>query len=439
MAAGSAQPSNYSKMLRSDLWKLFVSFGVLMAVVFSAIAVWRTEALGIGGGGGSGALKVQLTEMKIEPGNLEAEAGTPISITVENAGATVHNLAIGGAGATEMLNAGDSTTLNAGPLEAGTYEFFCEVAGHKEAGMRGDLVVGGDGQGEGASGGHQMSSEDMDESYMAGVKSFPAKTKGLGGQPMRPKMDGDTKVFDVTADEIKWEVSPGDTREAMAYNGQVPGPQIRVRVGDRLRVVLHNKLEESTAIHFHGLNVPNSVDGVAGLTQPLVKPGKSYTYDFNAPNTGSHMYHSHMNGATQIPMGLLGAFIVDGDDEPDVDIDQAIVLNDGPLGFTINGKGFPATQPIAAKPGQRIRLRYMNEGLQGHPMHLHGMEQLVIAKDGWELSQSYRADTIWVAPGERYDVIVEARAGLWAFHCHILSHAEGPEGMFGMVTVVVVQ
>jgi len=430
-ASSRSAPPNYSKMLRSDLWRLFVTLGVLFAVVTSLIA-----ALGSGkDAGATDALRVELSEFNIEPAELNAEADAPVVIDVQNTGAAVHNLSVSGQGATEMLDPGESAKLDLGTLPAGTYELACDVTGHKESGMKGRLVVG---DGSQVTAGH-MDPADMDASYMRGVKAFPAKTKGLGGQPMTPKLVGGTKVFDLTADETRWEVAPGDVRDAMAYNGVVPGPEIRVREGDRIRVVLHNKLEESTAIHFHGLNVPNSVDGVPGLTQDLVKPGESYSYEFDVPNAGTHMYHSHMNGATQIPMGLLGGLIVEGRDEPEVDVDTSIVLNDGPLGFTINGKGFPATQPIAAKPGQRVRLRYMNEGLQGHPMHLHGMEQLVIAKDGWKLDQPYRADTVWVAPGERYDVIVEAREGLWAFHCHILSHAEGPEGMFGMVTVMAVQ
>ena len=146
-----------------------------------------------------------------------------------------------------------------------------------------------------------------------------------------------------------------------------------------------------------------------------------------------------MNGSVQIPMGLLGAFIVeDGTEEP-VDQDITMILNDGPLGYTINGKGFPATAPIVANVGDRLRIRYMNEGLQIHPMHLHGMPQRVVTKDGYPLPQPHLEDTVTVAPGERIDVIVEVtEPGLWAFHCHILSHAEGPNGMFGMVTVMVV-
>jgi len=235
-------------------------------------------------------------------------------------------------------------------------------------------------------------------------------------------------------------VSPGEVRKGMAYNGQIPGPMIRVNVGDRVRFVLHNKLEESTALHFHGLLVPNDQDGVPGITQPLVEPGQSYTYEFTLRNSGTHMYHSHMNAAEQVPGGLLGALIVAAPDDQAVAVDQVMVLNDGPLGYTINGKGFPATQPLVAKPGELIRIRYLNEGSQMHPMHLHGIAQTVVALDGYPVPQPYMQDTVMVAPGQRVDVLVTAsELGTWAFHCHILSHAEKPEGMFGMVTVLVVK
>ena len=215
-----------------------------------------------------------------------------------------------------------------------------------------------------------------------------------------------------------------------------------MQVGDRVRVILHNELPEPTTIHFHGQVVPNEVDGVPVITQPAVMPGETYTYEFTVRNAGSHMYHSHFMAEHQVPMGLLGAFIVtDADaDEPDADIDYTMILNDGPLGFTLNGKGFPATEPIVAKQGQTVRVRYMNEGLQIHPMHLHGMPQLVIAKDGYPLATPQLEDTVLVAPGERVDVLIDAsELGVWAFHCHILTHAEGPDGMFGMVTALIVQ
>jgi FtsP/CotA-like multicopper oxidase with cupredoxin domain len=286
--------------------------------------------------------------------------------------------------------------------------------------------------------------DEMDAMHEKGIKAFPAKTAGLGNQLMAPKIVNGVKVFDLTASEIQWEVTVGQMVSAMAFNGQVPGPQIRVREGDRVRVNLKNELKQSTAIHFHGLELPNDMDGVPFITQPPVKPGDSFTYEFTVPegNSGSHMYHSHHNSATQVSLGLLGAFVV----EPKhprpiekVDQDYVLILNDGMHGFTINGKGFPATQPFTAKLGDKIRIRYMNEGMMIHPMHLHGMHMTVIDKDGWAQPQPWKCDTLNIAPGERWDVIVNCNnPGTWAFHCHILGHAETEHGMFGMVTALVV-
>jgi FtsP/CotA-like multicopper oxidase with cupredoxin domain len=287
------------------------------------------------------------------------------------------------------------------------------------------------------------SAEAMDAMHEKGIKAFPAKTAGLGNQVLAPTMDKGVKVFELTAKKIQWETEPGHFVEAWSYNDQVPGPQIRVTEGDRVRVILHNQLPESTAVHFHGLELPNDMDGVPFITQPPVKPGQSFTYEFVVPNSGSHMYHSHHNSTKQVGLGLLGAFIVapkvkGQHDHPDVD--QVFVLNDGMHGYTFNGKSFPATQPIVAKLGQKVRIRFMNEGMMIHPMHLHGMHMTVIAKDGWDVPAPWKCDTLNVAPGERYDVIVNCtNPGTWAFHCHILPHAESEHGMFGMVTALVVQ
>ena len=235
----------------------------------------------------------------------------------------------------------------------------------------------------------------------------------------------------------------GQKTEAWAYNQQIPGPELRVTEGDKVRVVIKNELPESTSIHFHGVILPNNMDGVPFITQPPIKPGASFTYEFTAKNPGSHMYHSHHNSTKQVGKGLLGAFVIEQKDkskDPPHDLERIMILNDQLGGFTINGKGFPATSPITAKKGQKLRIRYMNEGLMIHPMHLHGMPQLVFAKDGWNLPQPFMCDTLNVAPGERWDVIVDCtEPGAWAFHCHILSHAESDNGMFGMVTALVVQ
>ncbi|MCA9863757.1 MAG: multicopper oxidase domain-containing protein [Thermomicrobiales bacterium] len=287
--------------------------------------------------------------------------------------------------------------------------------------------------------------EAMDAMHEAGVKAFPAQTRGLGGQPLDFEMDGDVKVFTLTTDVVEWEFMPGKTVEAWTYNGVTPGPEIRVTEGDKVRVHVTNNLPESTAIHWHGLMIPNSQDGVPYLTQPPIKPGETYTYEFQIRegNAGSHMYHSHHNALDQVNRGLLGAFIVDPKDPsayPAYDKEHILILNDTLLGFTINGKEFPATDAIVAAKGDRLLVRFMNEGLVQHPMHLHGLPMRIVAIDRWPLPQPYMCDTIDVAPGNRYDAIIECtEPGVWAFHCHILSHAESPQGMFGMVTALVIQ
>ncbi len=288
--------------------------------------------------------------------------------------------------------------------------------------------------------------DEMDAMHEAGVKTFVdnvGKEADFWRKPMEPVMDGDVKVFNLVCQDIQWETSPGMSFPAMAYNGMVPGPEIRFTEGDRVRFVVKNEMKQSTAIHYHGLRIPNDQDGVPFLTQPVIKPGATHEYEFTAMNAGTHMYHSHHNAAEQVTSGLLGAIIIEPKDksrEPKVDLEYTFVLNDTTLGFTINGRQFPYTQPVIAQKGQKVRIRYMNEGLMIHPMHLHGMFQLVIAKDGNYLPVPYLVDTINIAPGERYDTLIDADApGLWAFHCHILTHAESRHGMFGMVTVMIVK
>lgn len=296
---------------------------------------------------------------------------------------------------------------------------------------------------------HFASQDDlasMDELHEQGVLQFldnVGKDPNFWRPALEPTMDGDVKVFDITCQDVQWETAPGMVFPAMAYNGMVPGPEIRVTEGDRVRFNVKNEMVQSTAIHFHGLLVPNDQDGVPYITQQPIKPGETSSYEFTLRNAGTHMYHSHHNAAEQTTSGLLGALIVapkDTSREPVVSADYTMVLNDTTLGFTINGKQFPYTQPIVAKLGDKIRIRYMNEGLMIHPMHLHGIPQMVFAKDGFYLPVPYMVDTLNVAPGERYDVIVDCtELGVWAFHCHILTHAESRHGMFGMVTVLIVQ
>jgi manganese oxidase len=288
--------------------------------------------------------------------------------------------------------------------------------------------------------------DEMDEAHAEGVKHFVdnlGQNPAFWATPLAFTMDNGVKVFELTCQQTRWEVEAGRTIDAFTYNGIVPGPEIRVTEGDRVRILVHNQMEQSTAVHWHGLIVPNEMDGVPYLTQPPIKPGETFVYEFEAKNPGSHMYHSHHNATVQVTRGMLGAFIIEPKDksqDPPHDSDYTMILNDTGIGLTINGKSFPYTDGIVARLGERIRIRYMNEGLLVHPMHLHGLEQLVFARDGWNLPHPYYCDTVNVAPGERYDVIVECHTpGAWAFHCHVLSHAESAHGMFGMVSAVVVQ
>jgi FtsP/CotA-like multicopper oxidase with cupredoxin domain len=188
------------------------------------------------------------------------------------------------------------------------------------------------------------------------------------------------------------------------------------------------------------------MDGVPDVTQPPVKPDEEFVYEFVAERSQVSMYHSHHHAEHQVPDGLLGVLLVGDVPLPNgrepVTQEIPMVLNDaGVIGLTLNGKSFPATAPIIGRPGETVQIHYYNEGLQIHPMHLHGLVQTVIAKDGLPVAP-FEVDTLNVAPGERWTVLVTPRAdqgGVWAFHCHILTHAERDDGMFGMVTTYVVQ
>jgi FtsP/CotA-like multicopper oxidase with cupredoxin domain len=287
--------------------------------------------------------------------------------------------------------------------------------------------------------------DDMDAMTEAGIKRFLDTTKQvtIGNRPLEPTIDGDWKVFDLTCAPTRWEVVQGQVVDAVAYNGMVPGPRIRVTEGDRVRAIVRNNLAESTSVHWHGVRVPNKMDGVPFITQPPIKPGETFVYEFVARPFGSQMYHSHHNATDQVGRGMLGAFLIDPKDpkqDPAVDQDIVWISNDQLGGFTINGKQFPDTEPLAAKLGQRIRIRFMNEGIMMHPWHVHGLVMQVIARDGHPLgSAAFSCDTLGVNPGERWDVLIDCdNPGAWAFHCHILPHAEGPHGMYGMVTALIV-
>lgn len=317
----------------------------------------------------------------------------------------------------------------------GSYPFVCTP--HASMGMAGTVQVAG---GSGAA-------APVVEAETASP-DLPVVTGEKGLRPLAYEMDGETKVFRLTAEKIRWETKEGTLVDAMAYNRMVPGPLIRVTEGDRVRIVVTNGMDEPHTTHWHGLFVPNNMDGVPGISQDPIQPGESFAYEFTANPHGTRLYHSHFNAARQEGSGLYGMFIIEEKDPPAVrqaDRDELMLLADG-MGYVINGKEFPMTEPIKMKKGERVRVRMANLGAMYHPMHLHGGFFTVIAKDGFPVDAPQKMNTISIAPGETWDVILDPQfGGTWLWHCHVLSHVTGPKDAdgndtsAGMVGVVVVE
>ena len=456
--------------------------GMALALVILAIGFVARGGDGGSSGGGSSTAAIELTDFKIG-GTLDVAAGDVTLAVTNRASSTVHNVVVtkdgNEVGRTSDIAAGKTEDLELTGLEAGDYEIYCAIPGHKDAGMTATLTVSGSGGGDSAMSGMNMGSgssgssadyAQMDKDMMTSFQPFvdavtsgKPNTKGLGGQELAPKVEADgTKVFELTAAITDWEIAPGQTVKAWTYNGTVPAPTIRGEVGDRIKVVLNNKLPMGTDIHMHGMVLPNLQDGVAPLTQKLIEPGETYTYEYTVEKPAVAMYHPHASGMTQVTNGMWGAMIfspkggggsadyqvprgrtVSGTEIPaDLKVAQEfnMVLNDaGVIGLSLNGKSFPGTQAYSMKVGDWALVNYYNEGALSHPMHLHQFPQIVIGRDGIPLDSPYQADTISIAPGERFTVLFKAeRPGVWVWHCLILNHAERETGMFGMVSAVVV-
>ncbi|MEI7617305.1 MAG: multicopper oxidase domain-containing protein [Actinomycetota bacterium] len=433
-------------------------FGLgVVSLAFAGFAISRSGDSGSAGSISAAAtttaVDVNLTEFSMTPNMLDVPPGD-VTIHVTNSGTVAHNFSIAERNLTTRdLQPGEAQTITLKNAAAGELTFQCSIPGHAASGMKGMIHVAAANSASAASAPPTtMSYQAMDKAMSDRALRFVNEPKStFGGTPLQPKILADgTKEFDLTTSIVDWEVEPGKIVKAWTYNGMVPGPSIRVEVGDKVRVVLKNELPESTDIHFHGIRVPNAMDGVDPFTQDPVQPGKSFTYEFTALEPAVGMYHSHHDAQTQIPNGLAGAFII-GDmplpaslaDKGITKIDQTVnmMLNDaGTIGLSLNGKSFPATEPYSAKVGDTMLVNYFNEGLTAHPMHMHQPVGWIIAKDGVPLKEPMAEDTILVAPGERYTVVYHfTDPGVWAWHCHILTHAEGPQGMFGMVTAVIVK
>lgn len=310
---------------------------------------------------------------------------------------------------------------------------------------------------------------------------------GLGA--IRPaEAAADVREILLEARQVKWELSPGRTITAMAYNGRIPGPEIRVKEGERLRVVLKNSLDEPTTIHWHGVDVPNSMDGVPGITQKPVPPGGTFVYEFEARPAGTRWYHTHFQEHRQMDLGLVAPLIIQpaGTEPFRFDREHTLVLDDWAVGagpalpatregvaggrgemggmmsgmrgrgmmgggmmgrgmggmmgegsqsmpaydtMTINGKAYPATVPLQVRKGERVRLRLINASADHtHVIRLAGHQLHVTHTDGNPLVEAVMVDAVPIAPSERYDVLVNAdRPGAWWLYCTQPGHAAAGE------------
>ena len=289
--------------------------------------------------------------------------------------------------------------------------------------------------------------------------AIPKATPFPGESPLTRREDGTfaavaqraagTATFNIVAREAPWTLQPGLTVMAKTYNGVVPGPTLVVRQGERVVIEFRNAMTIPDTVHLHGIHGgPVSMDGVAGISQPMVEPGGHFRYVFTARQSGTFIYHSHDNEET-VNSGLYGAIVVlpaHPRPEERVQRDDVEMLSSWSIQstaenhFTINGKEYPATTPIEVRRGDRVRLRWINMSSENyHTMHTHGHDMLVIARDAQPVAVRDVQDTIMLGPGQRVDALLVANAqpGNWLVHCHVLDHTEDTDGMpDGLITTI---
>lgn len=268
------------------------------------------------------------------------------------------------------------------------------------------------------------------------------------GRTLPYRMNEGVKEFHLIAEEIEHEFAPGTRIKAWGYNGSTPGPTIEVVEGDHVRIYVTNKLPEHTSVHWHGILVPWGMDGVSGLTQPAIKPGETFMYEFTLQQHGTYMYHPHADEMVQMAMGMMGMFIIHPKEPatPAIDRDYAVLLHNWAVHpgtyrpdpsvmtefdlWTMNSKVFPAIESLVAQTGERVRIRIGNLSMWNHPMHLHGVQFEVTGSDGgrWPQNQWRKEVTEIVGVGQTRDLEFIAVPGDWAFHCHMSHHTMNAMG-----------
>jgi manganese oxidase len=299
--------------------------------------------------------------------------------------------------------------------------------------------------------------------------SFPEAAPAAAAGPtasaldLLPAFEPQLREFTLTASAFDWELMADTTVRVWGYNGQMPGPEIRVREGDQVRVTLRNQLPVPTTIHWHGVNVPPAMDGPPGLNQAPVEPGAEFVYEFTATPAGSRWYHSHADPTVQVPLGLYGPFIVEPrvpartydrdytyilaewDQELTPDVATGLVprgpgdqmMRGGELGadfFLMNGRMHGAIPPIVVTEGERIVIRLMHAGAMPHTFHTHGHSFKIVATDGNPVPEvaQLTKDSLLIGPAERYDLeLLADNPGVWMVHCHMEPHMAN-----GMMTLL---
>jgi manganese oxidase len=256
-------------------------------------------------------------------------------------------------------------------------------------------------------------------------------------------MKDGVKEYHLIAEPVDREFAPGMKVKAWGYNGQTPGPTIEAVEGDKVRILVTNKLPEHTSVHWHGVLLPNGMDGAGGLNQPQIKPGETYAYEFTLRQYGTQMYHPHADEMVQMAVGMMGLFIIHPKDPKthQVDRDFAIMLHEWAVHpgtyrpdpsimldfnmFTFNSKVFPAIDHLVVKKGDRVRVRLANLSMDDHPIHLHGYNFMVTGTDGGRIPESaqFPETTVLVPTGATRDFeFVADEEGDWAIHCHRSHH-----------------
>ncbi len=272
-----------------------------------------------------------------------------------------------------------------------------------------------------------------------------------GGTTLPWKVVDGVKIYHLTAEEVDHEFAPNLRAQCWGYNGGVHGPTIEAVEGDRVRIYVTNKLGAPTTVHWHGIFLPNGMDGVGGLNQRSIAPGETFMYEWTFKQSGTFMYHSHHDEMTQMAMGMMGMIVVHPRNPPAgyrVDRDFVIMLSEWKVVpgakrpdpnemtdfniLTMNAKAYPGTVPLVCRKGDRVRIRFGNlSAMDHHPIHLHGYYFKIVATDGGAIptSAQWPETTVLVPVGSTRDVeFVADEPGDWAMHCHMTHHVMNQMG-----------